>query len=239
MKNKGLRIAVSGTYSTGKTTTSYALGNLTGIKRTHAATMRELLPIVLPGKRLEDSDPFDLYELGIRRLTERVKHEASLKEGFISDGSVLQEWVYGRSRIKIGINPNVNWISRSIGKIRLLPYAIPIREFNDYYGKMVKAHTVKAYDVFVHLPVEFPIAKDGHRPVSEVFRKLSDRYLIEAINELNMPVVVATGSVEKRLDTLLNHFGFEAQMSVGEAVRLAKQETEKQNEIEIEFNAKR
>jgi len=104
---------------------------------------------------------------------------------------------------------------------------------------MVKAHTAKTYDVFIHLPVEFPIAKDGHRPVSEVFRKLSDGYLIEAINELNMPVVVATGSVEKRLDTLLKHFCFETQMSVGEAVRLAKQETEKQNQIEIEFNAKK
>jgi len=45
--------------------------------------------------------------------------------------------------------------------------------------------------------------------------------------------------LRRRLDTLLKHFRFEAQMSVGEAVRLAKQETEKQNEIEIEFNAKK
>jgi len=238
MKNKGLRIAVSGTYGTGKTTTSYALSNLTGIKRTHAATMREILPIILPGKRLEDCNPFDLYELGIRRLTERVKHEASFRDGFISDGSALHEWVYGRSRIRVGINPNANCFFRSLNKIKLIPYAIPFKEFNDYYGKIVKAHTVKAYDVFVHLPVEFPIAKDGHRPVSEVFRKLSDDYLIESINELKIPIVVATGNIENRLDTLLKKFSFETQMSVEEAVRLAKQETQKQNQIEIEFNKK-
>jgi len=238
MKNKSLRIAMSGTYGTGKTTTSHALSNLTGIGRTQAATMREILPAILPGKRLEDCTPFDLYELGIRRLTERVKHEALFRDGFISDGSALHEWVYGRSRIKVGINPNANWFFRSVNKARLLPYAIPFKEFNDYYGKMVKVHTAKAYDVFIHLPVEFPIARDGHRPVSESFRKLSDSYLIEAINEQNIPVVFATGSVEKRLDTLLKHFGFETQMSVAEAVRIAKQETEKQNQIEIEFNKK-
>lgn len=97
---KPLRIAISGTYSTGKTTTSYALSYLTGIPRTHAQTMREILPQILPGKRLEECTPVDLYELGIRRLTERVSCESRLETSFISDGSALHEWVYGRARLK-------------------------------------------------------------------------------------------------------------------------------------------
>mgnify|MGYP007007859318 CR=1 FL=1 len=58
---KQLRIAISGTYSTGKTTSSYALRYLTGIPRTHAQTMREILPIILPGKSLEECKLVYLY----------------------------------------------------------------------------------------------------------------------------------------------------------------------------------
>ncbi len=66
-----MKIAISGTYSTGKTTTSYALSHLTGIPRTHAKTMRELLPDVAPGRRLEDCGVPELIQLGILRFSER------------------------------------------------------------------------------------------------------------------------------------------------------------------------
>lgn len=45
-----MNLAISGTYSSGKTTTTLALAYLTGIPRTHAKTMREILPDALPGK---------------------------------------------------------------------------------------------------------------------------------------------------------------------------------------------
>ncbi|MCE8595711.1 ATP-binding protein [Bacteroides fragilis] len=199
---KQLRIAISGTYSTGKTTTSYALSYLTGIPRTHAQTMREILPVILPGKRLEECTPVDLYELGIRRLTERVACESRLETSFISDGSALHEWVYGRARLKIGLNPNENAFMRLIHKAKLLPFALPMLEFNDYYGKLVKMHTAKSYDTFIHLPIEFPIVQDGHRPVNERFRTISNDYLLEIIQELGIPYFVASGSVEERLEKL-------------------------------------
>ncbi|MDU7016005.1 MAG: AAA family ATPase, partial [Streptococcus mitis] len=63
-----MKIAISGTYSTGKTTTTLALAFYTGLPRTHAKTMREILPIALPGKRLEDATGPELVQLGIRRL---------------------------------------------------------------------------------------------------------------------------------------------------------------------------
>lgn len=198
---KQLRIAISGTYSTGKTTTSYALSYLTGIPRTHAQTMREILPVILPGKRLEECTPVDLYELGIRRLTERVACESRLETSFISDGSALHEWVYGRARLKIGLNPNENAFMRLIHKAKLLPFALPMLEFNDYYGKLVKMHTAKSYDTFIHLPVEFPIVQDGHRPVNEKFRTISNDYLLEIIEELGIPFlwqVVLLRSVWKK-----------------------------------------
>ena len=48
-----MKIAISGTYSSGKTLTSYALAHYVDIPRTRARTMRELLPFAVPGKTLE------------------------------------------------------------------------------------------------------------------------------------------------------------------------------------------
>jgi hypothetical protein len=230
------RIAISGTYSTGKTTTSYALSFLTGIPRTHAQTMREILPVINPGKRLEDCTPPELYELGIRRLTERVNCETLLNDNFISDGSALHEWVYGKARLKIGLNPNEKAWKRSLNKIKLLPYTIPMSKFIGDYEKLVKHHTSNSYDVFIHLPIEFPIALDGHRPVNEKFRRLSNDYLVHTLKELHIPYIVVGGSVEDRLREIIKQLNLPARMTIEEAVSMAKIETDKRNSLELEYD---
>ena len=68
-----MRIAISGTYSTGKTTLSVALGFLTGIPVTCARTMREILPVAFPGYSLEQCNSIQLMALGMRRFVERVQ----------------------------------------------------------------------------------------------------------------------------------------------------------------------
>ena len=71
-----MRLAISGTYCTGKTTTSIALAHLTGIPRTHAKTMREILPEAFPGKTLEECTGPELFELGIRRYVQRADRKS-------------------------------------------------------------------------------------------------------------------------------------------------------------------
>lgn len=230
------RIAVSGTYSTGKTTTSFALSYLLGIPRTHAQTMRELLPIIHPGKRLEECTPSELYELGIRRLTERINCEAMLPNGFISDGSALHEWVYGKARLKIGLNPNANKFKRIYDKVRLFTQIIPMSEFIENYEYLVKSYAQKHYDIFIHLPNEFPIVKDGHRPINEKFRILSEKYLIDTIQELGIKHITVGGSIEDRLKQIVEYLKMPMQMSFEDAILLAKKETLKRNSIEIEYN---
>jgi len=101
-----MRLAISGTYSSGKTFTTIALAHLTGIPRSAAKTMRELLPISVPGKTLEECSAAEILMLITRRNTERAVNESHLGDTFISDGSSLHEWVYGTVRVLVGINPN-------------------------------------------------------------------------------------------------------------------------------------
>ncbi|MFJ9565172.1 AAA family ATPase [Streptomyces fuscichromogenes] len=211
------RIAVSGTYSTGKTTTTVALSHLTGMPRTHARTMREILADALPGKRLEECSAPELIQLGIRRFTERAVHESRLPDGFLSDGSSLHEWVYGKVRVRAGIHPTDGY-----GATDAPPDFY--EEVIDGMGAVLKDHALRSYDVFVHLPVEFDLVADGHRPVSERFRHLSDELLRRTLDELGIPYHVVGGPLEERLATVVDIFGLPALMSLGRAVELSRAE---------------
>ncbi|GHE44562.1 ATP-binding protein [Streptomyces capitiformicae] len=212
------RLAVSGTYSTGKTTTTIALSHLTGVPRTHARTMREILADALPGKRLEQCTAAELIQLGIRRFTERAVHESHLPDGFLSDGSSLHEWVYGKVRVRAGIHPTDGY---EAGEQAPGFY----EEVIDAMGAVLKDHARRAYDVFVHLPVEFDLVADGHRPVSKRFRSMSDELLRGTLDELRIPYHVVGGTLEQRLATIVDIFGLPARMSLERAVELARRET--------------
>ena len=109
-------------------------------------------------------------------------------------------------------------------------------DFINNYEKLVKLHTSKSYDFFIHLPIEFPIAVDGHRPVNEKFRVLSNNYLLQTIKELKIPFIEVGGSVEIRLEKISKSLRLDHKMSIDEAVRLAKQETLNRNSIEMEYS---
>jgi nicotinamide riboside kinase len=217
-----VRIAVSGTYSTGKTTTTEALSLWTGTPRTHAKTMREILPEALPGKALEDCTYPELLQLGLLRFTERAVRESAMQGTFISDGSALHEWVYGEARLSVGINPNDGPVVRAVKRVVMLPNRRVIGEVNRAFGAVVKRHAKNTYDEFIHLPIEFPLIKDGHRPVSETFRRLSDELLRKTLDELGIKYHVVPGTIEQRLQRIVEIYGLRPRMPLERAVAEAR-----------------
>src|SRR3954454_6093694 len=103
-----MRLGISGTYSSGKTLTAMALSHYTGIPRTRAKTMREILPDAAPGKTLDECTASELLQMIMVRHVERAVHESRLSDGFVSDGCSLQEWIYGTVRVTVGVNPNAS-----------------------------------------------------------------------------------------------------------------------------------
>jgi len=216
-----MRIAISGTYSTGKTTTALALSFLTGITTTHARTMREILPTTFPGKRLEKCNFHELMELGMRRLSERIIAEQVLGNEFISDGCPLQEWIYSTTRMKTGLNP-----SEKPWKIKLHKKFFS-SEWNVFencisaFGNSVKKYTESHYDVIIHLPVEFPFVADGHRPTSEIYRNESEKLLCGTYNELNTKLIEVGGSLEQRLVRIVKALNLNMITTIDDAISKA------------------
>ena len=216
-----MKIAISGTYSTGKTTTTLALSYLTGISKTHAKTMRELLPIAYPGKRLEVCLPHELIELGIRRFLERCESECQYNNHFISDGCAFQEWIYGTTRLKYGLNPNEHLLKVKWQKlINHTSYEV-FQETIEAFGLVAKEYVKNNYDVVIHLPVEFPFTPDGHRPVKEKFRTESERLLLATYAEWNIKPLVISGKLEQRLNKIVEILKLPQQMSIKEAIEMA------------------
>ena len=214
-----MKLAISGTYSSGKTTTTLALSHLVGIPATRAKTMREILPIALPGKTLEECLPGELVQLSIRRIMERAVKESHLST-FISDGSALHEWVYGMVRVRVGMHPKD-------GQDFDIPKTESVLFFEDMminFGSIAKHYAKNTYSEFIHLPIEFGLVADGHRPVSERFRTLSDELLLKTLTDLKIKYTVIGGSIEDRLDKIIKLFGFKKLMSFDQALALAHED---------------
>ena len=216
-----MRIAISGTYCTGKTTTALALSFATGIPCTHARTMRQLLPETFPGKTLRQCRFHELMVLGMKRFEERIRAEAAEQGRFISDGCSLQEWLYGSTRLITGADPAEHpWIMR----LKRWMHPVEWRLFRHQirsFETVVKTYAVTHYDRFFHLPLEFPFVADGHRPTSERFRRASEERLLQAYTDCGIAVNVVSGTLEARLEQLLGHLGIRPVMPVAEAAALA------------------
>jgi nicotinamide riboside kinase len=230
-----MRIVISGTYSTGKTTLSLALSYLTGIPVTCARTMRKILPAVFPGYSLEQCGSSELIELGMRRFMERIEAEKQMGFSFISDGCPLQEWLYGSSRLETGFSPAEkpeivkSWIESHPEEWRVF------RETIESFGCIAKRYVQANYDKIIHLPLEFPFVADGHRPASEIFRTASDRLLQRTYKELNIRPFQVRGTVQARLEAIVKHTGITTIRSTSEAIRLSENYKKKRiDSVQIE-----
>lgn len=219
-----MRLGITGTYSSGKTLTSIVLSHYLDLPRTEARTMREILPEAAPGKTLEECSSPELIQMILTRHMERVVYENNLAPNFVSDGCSLQEWIYGSVRVKYGINPNASIHLKegeTVSKTAELQY---FEQIMSELGKVFKRHVKKSFDLFIHLPNELPLAKDGHRPVNELFRSASDTLLKEAFAELQIPYHIVGGSIKERIDKIADVLGILPVMAADDAIRMAQQQ---------------
>ncbi|VVB80089.1 Pseudomonas avirulence D protein (AvrD) [uncultured archaeon] len=202
MGNNNKRIVISGTYGTGKSTLTAELSKRTGIPTAVARGMRDILPETFPGKKLEECNGQELMQLGIIRYGERVALEKSVYSGFISDGSALHEWAYGYGREIEGAMGRGTELTSPEYKFAM-----------DTFGEIVKRHAKQNYTHVVHLPVEFPLPRDGHRPVSEAFRSKADEILMSAWRSLGFEPIIVRGNVQQRMKQIVSSLDLEESLT--------------------------
>ena len=217
-----MRLAISGTYSSGKTRSTMALAHYTGIPRTLARTIREIMPEAFPGKRLAEVTPAEFLQIMVRRHVGRAVAEAQYTD-FISDGSSLQEWLYGAARVMHGMNPTAS-AGLDLSGHQPEPEMDFFEQVVAQFGHVFKQHVKKTYDVFVHLQHELPIASDGHRPMNEQFRATIDEMLLATLDELAIPHHIVSGGFAERMDTIVSLLKLPTVRELPEAIAMASEE---------------
>lgn len=193
-----MRLALVGAYGAGKTTLANALAPVLGVPRVQGSAMDR--PLGGDGRTIANCTEGELLQLATRRYVERVVAETQAAGGFVSDGSTVHEWVYTKVRLVAGSFPTraadlATWER---------PAATALyEEVADQIGLLMREHAVSGYDVIVHLPVEFGL-RDTTPPISEEFRVISDRILVDFLNDAGIPFEVVTGTVEKRIEAVLD-----------------------------------
>ncbi|OON81076.1 AAA family ATPase [Streptomyces tsukubensis] len=191
-----MRIALVGAYGAGKTTLISAATARVGLPAAHGTPMRDPVGSRRPTSLEEATEP-ELIQLVVRRHAERLLAEAAYPKGFISDGSLLHEWVYATVRLAVGLHPRIGQdVEAGPGTGDLY------RTVLDHLGREFLHRALTSYDVFVHLPVEFPL-HDDTPPIAEHFRVLSDRLLLDTLHAAGAPVRTVSGPLDDRLAALV------------------------------------
>jgi hypothetical protein len=217
-----MKLSVSGTYSAGKTSTVIALSHYTGVPRTLAQTIREIMPAAVPGKSLAEVTPAEYLQIAMRRHTGRAVAEALLGDTFVSDGSSLQEWIYGAARVRYGLDPSATAHLQSIAPEELSDEMRFFEAVIDQYGHAFRQHVKITFDAFVHLRNERPITDDGHRPMNERFRAFCDDMLLQTLRDLDIPHWEIGGTMAERLTAIVELFELPTVMRLEEALALTR-----------------
>lgn len=169
------RIAVVGSFSTGKTTLAEAAAEPLGLP---------LLPevareVAAEGFKLDkDATPEVETLIFLRQYRNELRHPA-----FIADRSLLDVMAYA------------GWV---------LEHQERRREFALWDACLdIAEHRLRTqYTHVVYLPIEFPIVPDGLRPLDEDFQRDIDRRILELLERYGLRYETLTGPVESRVAAL-------------------------------------
>jgi hypothetical protein len=175
-------------------------------------------PIGGEGKHIWDWTPGELIQLTVERFAERMLNEASQTAGFVSDGSILHEYVFAKLRLVVGPNPPSD---EPIAQRYRSNITAALEDIADNIGLLAAHHASTAYDVFFHLPIEFGLAADN-QPINENFRRLSDEVLLPILDEVGVPVHTVSGTPGERLEKVLAVTGLPTVMDIDTAVLAAR-----------------
>jgi len=169
------RIAIVGSFSTGKTTLAEAAAEPLGLP---------LLPevareVAAEGFQLDkDATPEVETLIFLRQYRNELRHPA-----FIADRSLLDVMAYA------------GWV---------LDHQERRREFALWDACVdIAEHRLRTqYTHVVYLPIEFPIVPDGLRPMDEEFQRDIDQRILGLLERYGLAYETLTGSVEDRLGIL-------------------------------------
>lgn len=178
-----IKIAFSGTHSTGKTTLLLDIYAAIGDKYNLRCSTEVARKIIEKGYPLNMDANVDSY---IHYINDQLNEERGINECdiFISDRTLLDPLAYSLVNSKL---PR--------------PY-IP-----GYFIEMMENIWLlekERYDFYVYFPIEFKLEEDGIRPTDDSYRCDIDEMIMGLLMKYNIKFITVTGNREKRMNYLMS-----------------------------------
>jgi len=172
-----MRIAITGTHGTGKTTLAQVVAERLNLPLiTEAARhVARVMGITHAGIFIQDKALARRFQQAV--LREQIRAENNYPGGFVSDRSTLDCCAY--------------WMAYGL----------------EAYPGYEEICFSNPYDLLVYVPPEIPCRADGFRDTDEALRQLVDEHIKKSLALMPCPTIRVTGSPEERAAAVLEWFG--------------------------------
>ncbi|MFN2642234.1 MAG: AAA family ATPase [Actinomycetota bacterium] len=174
------RIAIVGSFSTGKTTLASAVAEPLGLPLLPEAA-REV--VALGFKLDKDATPETETLIFLKQFYNEMSHPE-----FVGDRSLIDVMAYAG-----WVLDNREWTKEMT--------------LWEECQKIASHHLRSQYSHVFYLPIEFPIVPDGLRPMDPDFQNDIDRRMLEILDTNAIKFETLTGSVEERIEALTERVG--------------------------------
>ncbi|MBU0470731.1 MAG: AAA family ATPase [Nanoarchaeota archaeon] len=172
-----MKIAITGTHSTGKTTLAHACSESLGLHFVRGDTIKDTVEKLFPGKKLDQLSAEESWTLERVGLSNRIDAEQQHDE-FVSDGCTINSVAY--ALMECGDT-------------------VETRDGFDEFQRTALSNA-NAYTHLIYLPPEISLEDDGFRPLSNGFRHGVDERIHTLLQEF--PFYAITGTVDRRVEQI-------------------------------------
>ena len=172
-----MKLAITGTHSTGKTTLARACAESLGLHFVRGDTIKETLEKLFPGKKLDQLSAEESWALERVGLSNRIDAEKQHNE-FVSDGCTINSVAY--ALMECGDE-------------------VETRDGFDEFQRTALSNS-STYTHLIYLPPEISLEDDGFRPMSNGFRHGVDKKISSLLQEF--PFYTITGTVDRRVEQI-------------------------------------
>lgn len=179
-----MKIAFTGTHSTGKTTLINSIKDSIICSPTISVkyvteVARKIISRGFPLNNLATKDSYVNY------INDQLNAERDIDnyDLFISDRTLLDPLAY-----------------------MITNKSFPSPFIEDYFIQMMENVWLleqSRYDLYVYFPIEFPLVADGVRPDDEKYRAAVDKVILSTLKKYDINYVTITGSIEERKSQLI------------------------------------
>ncbi|MGL4758122.1 MAG: ATP/GTP-binding protein [Patescibacteria group bacterium] len=166
------RIAIAGTFSTGKTTLFNTIKRDSDVQQLNYSFIQEVPRLLFEKNNLNINKLDGLQKEWFQRVSVQMQIQNELANPrFIVDYSILDYLAYSRG----------------------------LKCYHELEKKCYQHFQSQPYSRIFYIPIEFGIEDDGFRKVSSEFQFYIDQCIVEGLDRAGINPIVLTGSVENRM----------------------------------------